>query len=61
VHVGCAPTSIGVTDRATRTRLSELGIAPNLPVGKLSGGQRAQVALALAKRPHSPRRVVSRL
>jgi ABC-2 type transport system ATP-binding protein len=36
-----------------RTRLSNLGIAPNLPVGKLSGGQRAQVALALAlaKRP----------
>jgi ABC-2 type transport system ATP-binding protein len=36
-----------------RTRLSDLGIAPNLPVGKLSGGQRAQVALALAlaKRP----------
>ena len=36
-----------------RTRLSDLGIAPNLAVGKLSGGQRAQVALtlALAKRP----------
>jgi ABC-2 type transport system ATP-binding protein len=36
-----------------RERLSALGIAPNLPVGKLSGGQRAQVALALAlaKRP----------
>jgi ABC-2 type transport system ATP-binding protein len=36
-----------------RTRLADLGIAPNLPVGKLSGGQRAQVALALAlaKRP----------
>jgi ABC-2 type transport system ATP-binding protein len=36
-----------------RTRLSDLGIPPNLPVGKLSGGQRAQVALALAlaKRP----------
>lgn len=35
------------------TRLADLGIAPNLPVGKLSGGQRAQVALALAlaKRP----------
>ena len=31
----------------------DLGIPPNLPVGKLSGGQRAQVALALAlaKRP----------
>jgi len=36
-----------------RTRLADLGIAPNLAVGKLSGGQRAQVALALAlaKRP----------
>jgi ABC-2 type transport system ATP-binding protein len=36
-----------------RMRLSDLGIAPDLPVGKLSGGQRAQVALALAlaKRP----------
>jgi hypothetical protein len=36
-----------------RTRLANLGIAPNLPVGKLSGGQRALVALALAlaKRP----------
>jgi ABC-2 type transport system ATP-binding protein len=36
-----------------RTRLSDLGIPPNLAVGKLSGGQRAQVALAvaLAKRP----------
>lgn len=29
-------------------RLQELGIALNRPVGKLSGGQRAQVALALA-------------
>jgi ABC-2 type transport system ATP-binding protein len=36
-----------------RTRLAELGIPPTQPVGKLSGGQRAQVALALAlaKRP----------
>ena len=36
-----------------RQRLAQLGIPPNLPVGKLSGGQRAQVALALAlaKRP----------
>ncbi len=36
-----------------RTRLAQLGIPPNQPVGKLSGGQRAQVALALAlaKRP----------
>ena len=36
-----------------RERLSQLGIAPDKPVGKLSGGQRAQVALALAlaKRP----------
>jgi ABC-2 type transport system ATP-binding protein len=31
-----------------RTRLADLAIAPDLPVGKLSGGQRAQVALALA-------------
>ena len=36
-----------------RTRLSQLGIPPDKPIGKLSGGQRAQVALALAlaKRP----------
>ncbi len=36
-----------------RTRLARLGISPDRPVGKLSGGQRAQVALALAlaKRP----------
>ncbi|GIJ30931.1 ABC transporter ATP-binding protein [Micromonospora sediminimaris] len=36
-----------------RTRLAQLGIPPGRPVGKLSGGQRAQVALALAlaKRP----------
>jgi ABC-2 type transport system ATP-binding protein len=36
-----------------RERLASLGIPPNKPVGKLSGGQRAQVALALclAKRP----------
>jgi ABC-2 type transport system ATP-binding protein len=36
-----------------RNRLSQLGIPPDRPVGKLSGGQRAQVALALAlaKRP----------
>ncbi|MBY8872193.1 ABC transporter ATP-binding protein [Micromonospora sp. PLK6-60] len=36
-----------------RERLAQLGIPPNLPVGRLSGGQRAQVALALAlaKRP----------
>ncbi|SCG67052.1 ABC transporter ATP-binding protein [Micromonospora coxensis] len=36
-----------------RDRLAQLGIPPHLPVGKLSGGQRAQVALALAlaKRP----------
>ena len=31
-----------------RTRLADLGIPPNKPVGKLSGGQRSQVALALA-------------
>jgi ABC-2 type transport system ATP-binding protein len=36
-----------------RDRLAQLGIEPGKPVGKLSGGQRAQVALALAlaKRP----------
>ena len=36
-----------------RTRLAQLGIPPRKPVGNLSGGQRAQVALALAmaKRP----------
>ncbi len=36
-----------------RGRLAQLGIPPRKPVGKLSGGQRAQVALALAlaKRP----------
>jgi ABC-2 type transport system ATP-binding protein len=36
-----------------RSRLAELGIPPDRGVGKLSGGQRAQVALALAlaKRP----------
>jgi ABC-2 type transport system ATP-binding protein len=36
-----------------RDRLTQLGIEPSKPVGKLSGGQRAQVALALAlaKRP----------
>jgi ABC-2 type transport system ATP-binding protein len=36
-----------------RNRLAQLGIEPGKPVGKLSGGQRAQVglALALAKRP----------
>jgi ABC-2 type transport system ATP-binding protein len=31
-----------------RKRLAALGIPPDRPVGKLSGGQRAQVALALA-------------
>jgi ABC-type multidrug transport system ATPase subunit len=36
-----------------RNRLAQIGIPPDRPVGKLSGGQRAQVALALAlaKRP----------
>ena len=36
-----------------RARLAQIGIPPGKPVGKLSGGQRAQVALALAlaKRP----------
>lgn len=38
---------------SARTRLAQLGIPPHQPVGQLSGGQRAQVALALAlaKRP----------
>lgn len=34
-----------------RSRLAQVGSPPDRPVGKLSGGQRAQVALALAKRP----------
>jgi ABC-2 type transport system ATP-binding protein len=34
--------------RLARTRLADLGIPPGKRVGKLSGGQRAQVALALA-------------
>ena len=36
-----------------RGRLADLGVPPDRPVGRLSGGQRAQVALALAlaKRP----------
>ncbi|MBE1485325.1 ABC transporter ATP-binding protein [Plantactinospora soyae] len=36
-----------------KARLAQLGIPPRKPVGRLSGGQRAQVALALAlaKRP----------
>jgi ABC-2 type transport system ATP-binding protein len=40
-------------DGLARTRLAGLGIPPDRAVGKLSGGQRAQVALALAlaKRP----------
>lgn len=39
--------------RLARTRIEQLGIPYHHPVGKLSGGQRAQVALALAlaKRP----------
>src|SRR5258707_15048101 len=40
-------------DTAARARLSRLGIALDRGVGKLSGGQQAQLALglALAKRP----------
>lgn len=35
-------------EKFIRDRLKELGIPLNRPIGKLSGGQRAQVALALA-------------
>jgi ABC-2 type transport system ATP-binding protein len=35
-------------EKLIKTRLAELNIPLNRPVGKLSGGQRAQVALALA-------------
>jgi len=40
-------------EQLARTRLARLGIPENRPCGKLSGGQQAQVALAmaLAKRP----------
>jgi ABC-2 type transport system ATP-binding protein len=40
-------------DRLARGRLEALGLAMDRPVGRLSGGERAQVALALAlgKRP----------
>jgi ABC-2 type transport system ATP-binding protein len=40
-------------DDLARARIEELGLPPRLKVGKLSGGQQAQVALtlALAKRP----------
>lgn len=38
-------------EKFIRERLRELGIPLNRPVEKLSGGQRAQVALALAKKP----------
>jgi ABC-2 type transport system ATP-binding protein len=40
-------------DQLARARMDRLGIPLNRPVGKLSGGQQAQVALAitLAKRP----------
>jgi ABC-2 type transport system ATP-binding protein len=40
-------------DSVARTRLDQLGIPPGQRIGELSGGQRAQVALALAlgKRP----------
>jgi ABC-2 type transport system ATP-binding protein len=39
-------------DRAARTRLSDLGIPLDHKVGRLSGGQRAQVALAVALARH---------
>ena len=40
-------------DEAARRRISQLGLDPNQRAGKLSGGQRAQLALtlAIAKRP----------
>jgi ABC-2 type transport system ATP-binding protein len=40
-------------DRVARGRIDQLGLPPSRKVGKLSGGQQAQVALtlALAKRP----------
>jgi ABC-2 type transport system ATP-binding protein len=43
----------GWDDRLARGRLEELGLPLHTPVGRLSGGERAQVALALAlgKRP----------
>ncbi|MFE2754601.1 ABC transporter ATP-binding protein [Actinosynnema sp. NPDC059335] len=43
----------GWDDRLARDRIARLGLDPARPAGKLSGGQRAQVALTLgvAKRP----------
>ena len=40
-------------DEAARRRISQLGLDPDQRAGKLSGGQRAQLALtlAIAKRP----------
>jgi ABC-2 type transport system ATP-binding protein len=43
-----ARTNKRFDEKFIRTRLAELGIPFDRPVGKLSGGQRAQVALALA-------------
>jgi ABC-2 type transport system ATP-binding protein len=44
----------GFDDRATLDRLGRMGIMPERPVHTLSGGQRAQVALALALGTHAP-------
>ena len=48
-----AHTNPGWDQRIARDRIAELGLDPALKAGKLSGGQRAQLALtlALAKRP----------
>ena len=51
---GSAPTSTrGGTTRWRRSRVERLGLDPGQRAGRLSGGQRAQLALALglAKRP----------
>ena len=45
----------GGTPQLARRRIAELGLDPRQKAGKLSGGQRAQLALtlAIAKRPSS--------
>ncbi len=46
-------TAAGSRRRWVRRRIEQLGLSPKQPAGRLSGGQRAQLALtlALAKRP----------